>query len=107
MQPAPRKRNAPAENNSERRTSGACPAGDAKAMDQRQGQSRSHVPMGCGRGMGGTKWGWSSGERKGREQASLRKRRAPFPTHGLDMQTAYLEGYDGGTTPGEYGYIGY
>ena len=47
VHPAPRSSNAPVPNSAKSFTSGRAPAGAARAMDQKHGQAKSHVPATC------------------------------------------------------------
>ena len=47
VQPAPLSSSAPAPKSASSRASGSAPGGPASAMDQKQGQARSHVPAGA------------------------------------------------------------
>ena len=47
VQPAPLSSSAPAPKSASSRASGSAPGGLASAMDQKQGQARSHVPAGA------------------------------------------------------------
>ena len=68
VHPAPLSSTAPAPNSAIMPKSGIWPGGHARVMDHMQGQARSHVPVGCGRGwgaMGRGEEGASGGAGKG------------------------------------------